>query len=123
MDSISKRLEVYIKSHRFDSVTSEYETVLDQLYHAYAKSHESARPEISEGVKELGDFLCTLPLDDNNAVFNLCCRLCSAYEHKAFLDGLQYGAHLKSELFRLDTECFSCYARLWRLNITYKFIG
>ena len=29
-----------------------------------------------------------------NFIFNLCCRLCVAYEHKAFLDGLQYGAHL-----------------------------
>ena len=28
----------------------------------------------------------------------LACRLCSAYERKAFLDGLQYGAHLISEL-------------------------
>ena len=37
-------------------------------------------------------------LEDNNAVFNLCCRLCSAYEHKAFLNGLQYGAHLMIEL-------------------------
>jgi hypothetical protein len=32
-------------------------------------------------------------------VFNLYCRLCVAYEHKAFLDGLQYGAHLILELF------------------------
>ena len=48
--------------------------------------------------KELEEFLCVLPLEDNNAVFNLCCRLCSAYEHKAFLDGLQYGAHLIKDL-------------------------
>ena len=60
---------------------------------------ESDPPEIGEGFKELENFLCTLPLDDNNAVFNLCCRLCVAYEHKAFLDGLQYGAHLTKELF------------------------
>lgn len=39
-------------------------------------------------------------LDDNNAAFNLCCRLCTAYEHKAFLDGIQYGAHLMAELFK-----------------------
>ena len=43
-------------------------------------------------------YLCVLPLDNNNAVFNLCCRLCSAYERKAFLDGLQYGAELMLEL-------------------------
>ena len=99
MDDISKRLEVYIKSHKFDGGISECETVLDQIYQAYAESHESDPPEIGEGFKELEDFLCTLPLDDNNAVFNLCCRLCTAYEHKAFLDGLQYGVHLISELY------------------------
>ena len=74
------------------------ETVLDQLYQAYAESHESDPPEISEGFKELEEFLCTLPLEDNNAVFNLCCRLCSAYEHKAFINGLQYGEQLMKEL-------------------------
>lgn len=37
-------------------------------------------------------------LDNNNAVFNLCCRLCGAYERKAFLDSLQYGAELMLEL-------------------------
>ena len=100
MDDISKRLEVYIKSREFDGGTSECETVLDQIYQAYAESHESDPPEISEGFKELEEFLGTLPLDDNNAVFNLCCRLCTAYEHKAFLDGLQYGAYLIMELFK-----------------------
>jgi len=79
---------------------SECETVLDQIYQAYAESHESDPPEISDGFNELEDFLCTLPLDDNNAVFNLCCRLCTAYEHKAFLDGLQYGTYLILELHK-----------------------
>ena len=98
--SLAQRLKTYIENHPFDSGDSDYETVLDQLYQAYAESHESDPPEIGEGFKELEEFLYTLPLDDNNAVFNLCCRLCSAYEHKAFLDGLQYGAHLLAELFK-----------------------
>ena len=75
------------------------ETVLDQLYQAYAESHESDPSRISEGFKELECFLETLPLVDNNAVFNLCCRLCTAYEEKAFRHGLLYGAHLMQELF------------------------
>ena len=104
MDDISKRLEVYIKSREFDGGTSECETVLDQIYQAYAESHESDPPEISEGFKELEEFLGTLPLDDNNAVFNLCCRLCTAYEHKAFLEGLQYGAHLMNDLFGMHRD-------------------
>ena len=98
MENIAKRLNAYITAHPFDSGDSDCETVLDQLYQAYAESHESDPPEISEGFKEPEDFLCTLPLEDNNAVFNLCCRLCSAYERKAFLDGLQYGAHLIIEI-------------------------
>ena len=98
MENIAKRLNAYITAHPFDPSDSDCETVLDQLYHAYAESHESDPPEIREGFKKLDDLLSDLSLDDNNTVGNLCCRLCSAYEHKAFIDGLQYGAHLIHEL-------------------------
>lgn len=98
MNKITKLLNDYIAAHPFDSGDSDCETVLDQLYQAYAESHESDPPDISNGFKELEEFLCNLPLEDNNAVFNLCCRLCSAYEHKAFIDGVQYGAYLISEI-------------------------
>ena len=98
MKEIARRLDAYIQAHSFGSGDSDCETVLDQIYQAYAESHESDPAEIGDGFKELENFLCELPLDDNNAVFNLCCRLCSAYERKAFIDGLQYGAHLMSEL-------------------------
>lgn len=98
MNDIAKRMKAYIKEHPFDSGNSNCETVLDQLYQAYIESHDSDPPEITHGFKELEAFLHTLPLADNDAVFNLCCRLCIAYEHKAFLDGLQYGVHLITEL-------------------------
>ena len=98
MTSVAKRLNAYITAYPFNCGDSDCETVLDQLYQAYTESHESDPPEISNGFKELEEFLCNLPLKDNNAVFNLCCHLCSAYEHKAFIDGVQYGAHLMSEL-------------------------
>ena len=98
MNDIAKRLNNYIEAHPFDSSNSNCETVLDQLYQAYSESHESDPQEIGNGFNELENFLHTLPVEDNNAVFNLCCRLCIAYERKAFLDGLQYGAHLISGL-------------------------
>ena len=98
MDKIAKRLKDYIEAHPFDPGDSDCKTVLDQLYQAYEESHESDPTEISDGFKDLEEFLCNLPLDDNNAVFNLCCRLCSAYERKAFVDGIMYGAHLMKEL-------------------------
>lgn len=98
MNDIARRLKAYIEAHPFDPGDSNCETVLDQLYQAYAEFHESDPPEISEGFKKLEEYLCKVPLSDNNAVFNLCCRLCSDYEHKAFIDGLQYGAYLMTEL-------------------------
>jgi hypothetical protein len=98
MDNIAKRLAAYMDKHPIDLGDTDCETVLDQLYQAYAESHESDPPEIRDGFKELDDLLGSLPLEDNNAVFNLCCSLCTAYEHKAFLDGLQYGAYLMTEL-------------------------
>ena len=98
MDKIAQRLKAYIETHPFDPGDSDCETVLDQLYQAYAESHESDPTEISDGFKVLEEFLCNLPLDDNNTVFNLCCRLCSAYEHKAFVDGIKYGMYLMAEL-------------------------
>ena len=98
MKEIARRLDAYIQTHPFDAGDSDCETVLDQLYQAYAESHESDPPEIGEGFKELECFLETLPLSDNNAVFTLCCRLCTAYEKKAFRHGLLYGAHLMQEL-------------------------
>ena len=98
MDKIAQRLKSYIDTHPLDLGGGDCETVLDQLYQAYAESHESDPPEIREGFKELEELLCALPLDDNNTVFNLCCRLCTAYEHKAFLDGVQYGAYLMTEI-------------------------
>ena len=98
MDKIAQRLKAYIDTHPIDLGDGDYETVLDQLYQAYAESHESDPPEIREGFKELDELLGILPLDDNNTVFNLCCSLCSAYERKAFIDGVQYGARLFIEI-------------------------
>ena len=98
MDKITKRLKAYIDTHPFDPGYSDCETVLDQLYQAYAESHENDPPEIRDGFKDLDKFLVGLSLGDNNTVWNLCCHLCSAYERKAFIDGVQYGYHLFKEL-------------------------
>ncbi len=112
MDDITQQLKAYIETHPFDPGTNECRSILEQLYQAYAESHESDPPEISDGFKELEVFLETFPLDDNNAAFNLCCRLCIAYKRKAFLNGLQYGAHLINELFKEDKQCRKLVSRM-----------
>lgn len=99
MQSLAEALNTYTRVHPLNPGNSDGETVLDQLYQAYAESNETDPPEIREGFRELESFLETLPLSDNNAVFNLCCRLCTAYEEKTFRHGLLYGAHLILEIF------------------------
>ena len=98
MQDLTNLLWRYLESQPFDSGDPDCKTVLDQLYRAYAESHEDDPPGIREGFKELDAFLETLPLDDNNAVWNLCVRICVEYEHKAFIDGFHYGAQLMTEL-------------------------
>ena len=100
MDDITQQLKAYIEAHPFDPGTSECQTVLEQLYQAYFESHESDPPEIKEVFTQLGDFLETLPIDDNNNLFSLICQLCIAFDQKAYIDGLQTGAHLINELFK-----------------------
>ena len=94
MDNIAQRLKAYIEAHPFDPGDSDCETVLDQLFQAYQESHESDPLNIREGFRQLDDLLGHLSLEDNNTVFNLCCR------------GLQYGAHLMSELYIDETGDF-----------------
>ena len=98
MQDLINLLRRCLGNQPFDTGDPDYKTVLDQLYRAYAESHEDDPPGIREGFKELDAYLETLPLEDINAVWNLCVRICVAYEHKAFIDGLHYGTQLMTEL-------------------------
>ena len=53
MKSISKEMKTYLQTHPFNSGDPDCKTVLDQLYRAYAESHESDPQEIGDGFKEL----------------------------------------------------------------------
>ena len=79
MESIPERLKAHMEFNPLDTGDPNCGTVLDQIYRAYAESHESDPPEIQNGFRELETFVESLPLPDNNAVFNLvslgCLRL------------------------------------------------
>lgn len=98
MKPYSEALRDHLQTQPYDIGDPDCENILNLLYRAYTETHESDPPETQSGFAELEEFLKTLPLDDNNAVFNLTCQLCTAYEHKAFLDGLQLGAELMLKL-------------------------
>ena len=68
MNDVAKKLKAYIEAHPFQAGDGECATVLDQLYLAYAESHESDPAEIRDGFKELEEFLHPLPLADNKGI-------------------------------------------------------
>lgn len=98
MKTISELLKTYMETHPLDSGDQDCQTVLELLYRAYSESYENDPPEIREGFQELDTYLEKISLTENNTVFSLCCRLCVAYERKAFQDGVRYGAALMLEL-------------------------
>lgn len=61
MKDIVHRLNAYIKTHPFDSGDSDCKTVLDQLYQAYAESHESDPAEIGDGLRNWRSFCIPCP--------------------------------------------------------------
>ena len=67
MQPLLELLRHCAENHTFDSGDPDCQTVLDQLYRAYAESHEDDPPGIRDGFKELESFLEVLPLNDNNA--------------------------------------------------------
>ena len=56
MNEIANRLNTYIQSHPFDAGDSGCETVLDQLYQAYAESHESVLRRLVMDSRSWRDF-------------------------------------------------------------------
>ena len=66
------------------------ESVLTMLYECYNENNPYDNEQIRSDFNELYQQMNGMPLRemDNNTVFNLCCRLCRAYERKAFRDGI-----------------------------------
>ena len=57
MQTFLELLKRCAENHTFDTGDPDNRTVLDQLYRAYAESHESDPPGIREGFKELENYL------------------------------------------------------------------
>ena len=67
MKTIPEAMKAYLETHPFDSGSDDCATVLNQIYLAYANSHEFDPPKIRKGFKNLVKLLRSLPPSDNNA--------------------------------------------------------
>lgn len=95
---IVQQIAQCLSNHSFHLPDTDTETLLEWLYICYTETQEQDPPEINLGFKNLGSYLEQLTLDENNAIFSIVCKLCNAYERRAFLDAIKLGAYFMLEL-------------------------
>lgn len=95
---IAKDFSQRIHSGVFSLKNSEAASVLELLYMAYADVQGLDPKEIDQGFLDLDTHLSKFSLDENNETFGIVCKLCDAYEKRAFMDAIQIGAYLIMEL-------------------------
>ena len=102
MKKIFKVLGIYLSEHPADMGLSDSESILDFLYIAYGEARESDSPKIKALFAQLGEYLETLPLTKNNAMFFIIIKLCTEHERRAFEEGIRWGFGLHSEILEKE---------------------
>ena len=95
---IAKAFSERIHSGVFSLKNSDATSVLEFLYMAYADVQSRDPKEIDQGFLDLDTHLSKFSLEENNETFGIVCKLCDAYEKRAFMDAIQIGAYLMIEL-------------------------
>ena len=98
MSQLREILARQLAEHTIDFGMTEATAILEFLYTAYRESRESDPPETKSLFAQLGEYLETLPLDTNNAMFFIIIKLCTEHERRAFEEGIRWGAQLALEL-------------------------
>ena len=96
--TIAKKLSARIYSRIRGLKDTEDNSILEFLYTSYADAQGQDPQELKKHFADLDDHLQVLSLEENNDIFAIVCSICSAYEKRAFLDGVQVGASLILEL-------------------------
>ena len=95
---IAKDFSDRIHAGGFGLKNSDADSVLSFLHMAYADVQGRDPKEIDQGFLDLDTHLSKFSLDENNETFGIVCKLCDAYEKRAFIDAIQIGAYLIMEL-------------------------
>ena len=97
--NIAKDFSDRIHAGSFGLKNTDATSVLEFLYIAYTDVQDRDPKEIDRGFIDLDNHLSrAVSLEENNEIFSIVCRLCDAYEKRAFIDAIQIGAYLMLEL-------------------------
>ena len=97
--NIAQALRDHIKNCQFNYGNIPAKSVMEFLYISYSEISRSDPEEITQGFASLDHFFEGRSFDEIQEMFTIICNLCIAYEQRAFIDGLQFGAQLMLQLF------------------------
>ena len=101
MNRYVEKLKSFLTEQAPNYIYTDAHSLLELLYYSYTASNPVDNAVIRCQFKELNDIMYRLSLAENDAVFSLVGDLCAAHERQAFLDGIQVGMQLFSELNEL----------------------
>lgn len=97
MNPYIEKLKTYFA--QFPQARDSIGTVMEVLCHYYTVENPIENAVIQAEFLDMEPILEKLSLEDNNALFGTCIRLCTAYADRAFAAGLRAGAQLFTELY------------------------
>jgi len=98
MDSVASLLYTSLKEYVLKSGSEEPPSILDFLFYNYLSSIPKDDGRISQCEKALSPVFEELSLESSDRLFDLIADLCAAYQRAAFIEGIQIGFQLTSEL-------------------------
>ena len=93
-----EQLKNYLAEHPPRYPDTDIHTLLEYLYRYYVNDNPVSSDELEALFQTLEPVFEALPLDESDLLFRTVCDICTAHERAAFLEGIQVGARLLSEL-------------------------
>ena len=98
MNNYIEKLKTYLAENPLGYEDENVHSVLEFLYNCYMEETCSDSDTIRANYKKIDDILSKLTLDENNAVFESVCDLCTEHGKRAYLEGIRVGVRLEMEL-------------------------
>lgn len=101
MNPCIEKLKIYLDEQPVNAVYNDAESLMELLCYIYTTESPIDSAAIRFQYHQLNCLLERLTGEENDQVFHLTLDICDTYIRKAFLDGIQVGYHLLSELSSL----------------------
>ena len=98
MNSTIEKLKAYLDKQPANAIYNDAQSLMELLCYIYMNDYPIDSAVIRYQYQQLNFLTDRLTLKENDQISNLTVDLCDTYIRKAFLDGIQVGYHLLTDL-------------------------